>query len=280
MMERLQIAVLACFVIGGGLIVSGCKANFDPLPDDDTAADDDSSATDDDTTGDDDTGDDAIFVSAEVALMEGGIYAVFFSGNVDGSSPIEMLVLDNAIVPGTVDVPHVRFVHGHSTTYSSVDFYVTSSDIELYSEAGVEPGSSAPDPMTHGYGDLPLGGEFEVDAYPAGTVLPSEDTIQGPPLINIFVENDYYSVVLSGTPPQPRLILVEDEQSAPSAGNLKVGVFHSIEGVPQIDVRIERLSDGYTQSIATGLDLSTMGSMWGLPAETMIFRVYPTTPLE
>ncbi len=281
MMERLAIPFLAGILLGGGgLITGGCKAAFDPLPDDDTAGDDDSSAADDDTSGDDDTSEGLLFESATVDLEANGIYALFFIGSVDGSSPIQMLVLNNATVPGTVDVPHVRFIHGHATTGGAVDFYVTAEEIEMYSEAAIGLGSSAPDPMMFGYGDVPLGGAFEVDAYVTGTYAP-DPTVHGPPLSAVLAENQYYSVVLTGMAAQPELVLVDDEQGLPAPGDLKIGVFHSIEGVPQINVQLEHVNDGTPQSIATALDIGTMGSTWGgLTAEPMIFRVYATTPLD
>ena len=250
-----------------------CKATFEPLPDDDSADDD----TGDDDTADDDTGDDdtadALFSSGVLELVEGGIYTVYLIGNTSGSPPIGAWnVEDLSSVPNTSQ-PALRLIHA-AASQGPVDWYVdgesASIDINLQ---GVTPGTIYPPQDQIGYFNPGDPGTIKIDALPPGGEYGVATPVAGD-FIESYNPQTYYSVVLTGGPAGRVLTRTVDDLTPPQAGNARLRIFHSIEGLAILDAGAELVDSGNILSLWDDIPIATSGSPWEVPAGAVIIHVY------
>ncbi len=251
--------------------IPACKAQFEPLPDDDSADDDTADDdTADDDTGDDDT-DDSVFESAAIELVDGGVYTVFLIGSLSGTPPIgAWQVEDQSTVPNT-DQPALRFVHA-AASLGPTDWYVDGlvPDNDLM---GMLPGSVYPPQEMIGYFNPGDPGTFKVDVYPPGGEYGVDTPVVGD-YIESYNPQTYYTVVLSGGPASRILVRTVDDVAPPQPGNARLRVFHSIEGMALFDATVELVSTGNTLSLWDDVPLASAGNPWEVPAGTVILRVY------
>jgi len=269
------ILLLAC--LGSWIVILvNCKATFQPIADDDTAGDDDSAGDDDvgdDDGGDDDTGGPSLYETGPLKMSEMGIYSLYLMGAASGSpGPIEHRMLQDNLVAPTAGQPHVRFVHA-SISMGPVDIYL--EEVLIPELTGFMPGNIYPHPETVGYGTINAGvaGTYKLEVYPAGAIHGDGSMLCD--LIATYSDNDPYTFAISGAPPDlwecTRTI---DPLGNVAAGNFRLGVFHSIEDMPTIDVVMEQPS---TINLWTSLELSSMGNAWEIPADTIELVIYEAT---
>ena len=195
-----ETSVLLLLLLGATAWIglSGCKAQFEPLPDDDSAGDDD---TGDDDTADDDTGDDdtvdSIYESGPLILEEGGVYTVYLIGSVTGTPPIGAWQVEdqNWVVTGAQ--PALRFVTA-AASQGPTDWYVDGAILDA-SMSGMVPGSVYPPQDQLGYFNPGDGGTYKVDVYPPGAAYGIDTPVVGD-FIESYNPGTFYSVVLTGGP--------------------------------------------------------------------------------
>ncbi len=247
-------------------LLPACPAVFDPLPDDDSAQGDDDDTGDDDT-GDDDTMGDPILVSDPILLEEGNVYTLFLIGTMNNLNVLPVHDRSDLVTAGE---HHVRFVHA-AATQPTVDVYI---DGTLNNDmAGMMPASIYPDPETAGYTSLGNGASYVIEMYPTGGVYGVD-----PPLIEPYTANLspdlFYSLTLSGEQGFRILTQSTDDHGPVQAGKARVRAFHSVEGVPQINVVAELVESDLTLPLYSNMPIATMGNAWEASAGAMILYVY------
>ena len=250
----------------------GCEAQFDPLPDDDSAGDDD---TGDDDTGDDDTGDDdttdALYASGPLVLEDGGVYTVYLIGSLSGTPPIGARQVEdqNWVVSGAQ--PALRFVAA-AASQGPTDWYVDGAILDA-SMAGMLPGTVYPPQDQIGYFNPGEGGTYKVDVYPPDGVYGVDTPVAGD-FIESYNPGTFYSVVLTGGPAARVLTRTVDDVSVPQPGNARLRIFHSIEGLAVLDASVELVTAGNVLSLWNDVSLADAGDPWEIPADTVVIRVF------
>ncbi len=276
---RLLLSILLALSCGSMIVIlATCKATFAPLDDDDDSSGDDDSAGDDDS-GDDDSGDDdsggpSLYDTGPLQMDELGIYSLYLLGAASGTpGPIEHRLLHDNLVSPTAGQPHLRFVNAAQGA-GPVDIYLEDA---LWPElAGFQPGAIYPHPEQVGYGTISGGvnGTYKLEVYPAGATYGDGSMLCD--LIATYTNDMYYTVVITGTAPDMwECTRVTDPLGSVAAGNFRLGVFHSIEDTPLIDVKMEAPS---TIDLWNGLEVGNMGNAWEIPANTIELGIYESEP--
>ncbi|MDP7113408.1 MAG: hypothetical protein QGH45_15665 [Myxococcota bacterium] len=246
-----------------------CKAQFEPLPDDDSADDDDDDTADDDT-GDDDTVD-SLFESGPLELVDGGVYTIFLIGSMTGTPPVGSWLVEDLGTVVNADQPALRFVHA-AASEGPTDWYVDGV-IPDASLAGMLPGAIYPPQEQIGYFNPGDPGTYKVDVFAPGSVYGIDTPIAGD-YIEFDNPDTFYSVILTGGPANRSLVRTVDDVSAPQPGNARVRLFHSIEGLAIFDASIELVATGNSLDLWDDVMLSTDADPWEVPAGTVILRIF------
>ncbi len=248
-----------------------CKAQFEPLPDDDSADDDD----DDDDTADDDTGDDdtvdALFESGALELVEGGVYTIYLIGSMSGAPPIGAWLVEDLGTVVSTDQPALRFVHA-AASEGPTDWYVDGV-VPDASLSGMLPGAVYPPQEQIGYFNPGDPGTYKIDVYPPGGVYGVDMPVAGD-FIESYNPDTFYSVVLTGGAANRILVRTADDVSSPQPGNARVRVFHSIEGLAIFDASIELVATGNSLDLWDDVTIGTAGNPWEVPSGSVILRIF------
>ena len=238
----------------------------DSQPDDDSADDDDSG--DDDDAGDDDSGDDddtsalVDYYSDPLELIGGHTYSVYLLGLAAGIPAVDAVLFDDTIWDPPETLPHVRYVHAAASA-SNADYYL---DGELYEHSGgdIAPGTCSPEPGVYGfsYWELNNPGTWHFAAYEAGD-QPGADPPLAPEVAIAMAADEYFSAVLTGIAGNRYLAVIQDDKNPPTEDVVRLGVFHSIEDVLDIDVSI---TEPVEQVHWHGLAFGSYGAKIELPA--------------
>ena len=268
-------AVLAAFALLTAAAWSGkqlgCSATFEPLPDDDSA-DDDSAADDDDDTGDDDTSEPALFEADPFQLEEGGIYTVFLLGRSETDMNARW-VKDVSLVT-TPDQHSVRIVQGAAS--QSVPIKICVDGVVPSGLNALTPGSLWPDEFTEGYSNLGTATSYLVDVFETSADCGDVGTgiIEGEEVdLNAGA---FYTIVFTGRLQYRFLSQSTDDMSEITIqGRSRLRVFHSIEDLGALDVKVETAT-GAPVTLGQGMVLGDMSNAAMVSSGMVTLKVFET----